>query len=300
MSTIEALNGEFGISGELNFSTHASGLTVVEIHNQQASAAISVQGAHLMSWQPSGEKAVIWTSPSAKLGSGKSMRGGIPVCWPWFGDHAANADYPAHGFVRMQLWKVVGSSTLENGETQITFEFERNETSKTYWPHATSLRYVITVGKTLQLELQTINNSAQDIEISEALHTYFNVSDVRNISIEGLNNCDYLDKTDGFKRKHQTGMISFAGEVDRVYLNTESDCVLVDPGMARKIRIEKRGSLSTVVWNPWIEKSQRMGDMGENGYLHIACIESGNAADNKIKLAPGAAHTLWVNYALED
>lgn len=299
MNIVEALNDKFGISGALNFSINDSGLRVVEIHNQQASATISLQGAHLMSWQPHNEDPVIWVSPSAKFGLGKSIRGGTPICWPWFGDHNSRADYPAHGFVRTQLWNVVDSSILEGGETQITFEFDANDTSKIYWPYATSLRYIITIGKTLQLELHTINNSAKEIEISEALHTYFSVSDIHNISIDGLNKCDYLDKTDGFKRKNQTGPIRFTGEVDRIYLDTESNCLLIDPGMGRKIRIEKSGSLSTVVWNPWAEKSQRMDDMNDDSYLHMVCIESANAANNKIKLAPGTEHSLRVSYTLE-
>ena len=125
------------------------------------------------------------------------------------------------------------------------------------------------------------------------------MSDVRNISVEGLNNCAYLDKVDGFKQKYQTGPISFAAEVDRVYLDTETTCTIHDPGLARQIHIKKRGSSSTVVWNPWIEKSDHMGDMGENGYLRMVCIESANAAANKIKLAPGAVHSLWVGYSID-
>ncbi len=299
MSNVDTLNTDFGISGSLRFKKDSSGLIIIEINNQHASAAVSLQGAHLLSWQPAGEEDVIWLSPEAKFNIGKSIRGGIPICWPWFGDHATQNDYPAHGFVRTLPWHVVQSETLKGGETRIALAFQPNDTSNKYWPYLTPLHLSITVGKTLELELTTTNQTDKEIVISEALHTYFNVSNVRNISVDGLNNCVYLDKVDGFKQKHQNGPVSFDDEVDRVYIDTETDCIIRDPNLSRQIHIKKRGSSSTVVWNPWVEKSNRMGDMGENGYLHMVCIESANAAANKATLAPGGEHSLWVSYSVE-
>lgn len=299
MSEIEDLNAQFGISNQLVFSTEPDRLTVANINNQHASAAIALQGGHLMTWTPRGEEPVIWLSPAAKRAPGKSIRGGVPICWPWFGGHATETSFPAHGFARTTLWQVIESSTLADGATQLKLELTPTDMPQQQWPHATTAQCIITVGHTLQIELITSNGSEDEITISEALHTYFAVSDVRNISVDGLDRCHYLDKVDAFKEKQQAGAITFSSEVDRVYLDTQADCIIHDPGLSRQIRISKAGSDSTVIWNPWIEKAEQMADLGDNGHLNMVCVESANAAKNSVTLAAGAEHSLKVCYSLE-
>ncbi len=299
MNDIENLNARFAISNQLAFESDPDGLTIANINNTQASASIALQGGHLMRWTPKRAEPVIWLSPAAKLIPGKSIRGGVPICWPWFGAHASQADFPAHGFARTTLWQVVESSTLADGATQLTLELEPSNMPKQQWPHATTVQCIITVGNTLQMELVTCNCSEDEITISEALHTYFAVSDVRNISIDGLDGCHYLDKVDDFKQKQQAGPITFSSEVDRVYVDTKADCIIRDPGLSRQIHISKAGSNSTVVWNPWIEKSEQMGNLGDNGYLNMVCVESANAAKNIVTLPAGAEHHLKVCYSVE-
>jgi D-hexose-6-phosphate mutarotase len=155
------------------------------------------------------------------------------------------------------------------------------------------------VGATLELDLITRNTGPESITIGDALHTYFAVSDVRNIAVDGLDGCTYIDKLDSDKHKQQSGPVTFAAETDRIYLDASADCLINDAGMQRRIRIGKRGSRSTVVWNPWLEKAEGMGDMGENGYLNMLCIESTNAADDVVTIAPGDEHHLWVSYQVE-
>ncbi len=299
MNNITNLNNPFGIGKQLVFATTPSGQTVITINNQQASATIALQGAHLMSWQPVDAEAVIWLSADAKLAPGKSIRGGMPICWPWFGAHATEPAFPAHGFARTADWDVIASASLPGGTTEIIFELALANNALTQWPNPTSVRYRITVGKTLSMELITHNTGPTAITISEALHTYFTVSDVRKISIDGLDGCHYLDKVDEMKERQQSGAVTFAGEVDRIYIDSEDDCIIHDPALSRQIRISKTGSRSTVVWNPWIEKSIQMGDMGEVGYLNMVCIESANAADNSITIPAGGEHRLTVNYSVE-
>jgi len=299
MTKIEDLNAQFAIANQLSFVTDTGGLTIANINNQHANASIALQGGHLMTWTPKGDEPVIWLSPDAKLAPGKSIRGGVPICWPWFGAHATEAAFPAHGFARTTLWQVIETNTLADGATQLTFELAPADIPKQQWPHATSLQCLMTVGHTLQIELVTCNDSQDEITISEALHTYFAVSDVGNISIDGLDGCHYLDKVDGLKQKTQSGPVTVSSELDRVYVDTKADCIIRDPGLSRQIRISKADSDSTVVWNPWIEKAEQMGDLGEDGYLNMVCVESANAGQNSVTLAAGAEHRLKVCYSVE-
>ncbi|MBI3902564.1 MAG: D-hexose-6-phosphate mutarotase [Nitrosomonadales bacterium] len=294
------LNQRFGIAGQLEFTQETNGLVVARIANTHALCAIALQGAHLMTFQPTHEQPLIWLSPVARLVPGKSLRGGVPVCWPWFGTHASESNFPAHGFARTVLWQVAESAALPDGSTRITFELPQSAMPAMQWPHACRVRNVVTVGKMLGMELVTENVGDAAFEIGEALHTYFAISDVDKVRITGLEGAEYLDKVDDWQRKTQAGSISIASEVDRLYVNTETECVIEDAGLKRRIRIAKRGSRSTVVWNPWIEKSVKMGDFGsDTGYRSMVCVESANAAENVVNIAPGAAHALHVVYSME-
>ena len=301
--SIEKLNHTFGITrggqGELVFASGPGGLVIARISNAQASATVALQGAHLLEWTPRGQRPVIWLSKDATFAPGKSIRGGIPICWPWFGAHASEADYPAHGFARTAPWQVTAASTLDDGATQLRLALPENETTRALWPHATPVEYTLTVGRQLQLALLTRNKGHRDVTLSQALHTYFMVDDVHSACVTGLDGYNYLDKVQNFARQQQQGTIHFNAEVDRVYLDAPGDCLIHDPGLKRCIRIRKQGSASTVVWNPWQEKSQQMGDMGEQGYQTMLCVESANAADDAVTIAPGGEHCLRVRYDVE-
>ncbi len=299
MADFSAVNARLGIPGQVLFKAGAGGLAVVEVTNAQASATIALQGAHLMTWTPRGQKPVIWLSRAAKFVPGKSIRGGVPICWPWFGPHVSEAAFPAHGFARTVLWEAISVEALSTGSTRLMFRLIANDATRAQWPYATPLECRMTIGSELEIELATRNLSNSAITIGDALHTYFEVSDARKISIHGLDACPYLDKVDGGKRKQQSGPVTINAEVDRIYLDSTADCLIDDPGFQRRLRIAKRGSRSTVVWNPWIEKAAKMGDLGENGYLNMVCVESTNAADDVVTIAPGAEHRLWVRYSVE-
>lgn len=296
---IPELQQRFGLPGEVSFTTVPHGMPVVEISNALSAGSLALQGAHLLGWAPHAEAPVIWLSPLAKFGPGKSVRGGVPVCWPWFGPHGSESGFPAHGFARSLVWEPIEAQSLADGATRLGFRLIANDASQTQWPHATPLEIRYTLGAALEIELLTRNATETPVVIGEALHTYFAVSDVRQIRVEGLDGSDYLDKADGGQRKRQTGAITFSGETDRVYLGTEADCLIVDPGLNRRIRVEKRGSRSTVVWNPWDEKARRLGDMAEDGYLGMVCVESANAAEDVVTVPPGGEHRLWVRYSVE-
>lgn len=297
---IAALNNSFGIAGQLEFVQDAGGLAVASIANAYAQSRIALQGAHIMTFQPNGEQPVIWLSPVAKLIQGKSIRGGVPVCWPWFGAHSSEAAFPAHGFARTAPWQVAASEALPDGRTRIAFELPQSAMPQAQWSHPCRVRLVATVGKTLTVELVTENTGKASFELGEALHTYFSISDVDNLRITGMEGCTYLDKVGVAETRIQQGAIQIAAEVDRIYIDTEADCLIEDGGFKRRIRIAKSGSRSNVVWNPWIEKSARMGDFGsDTGYRSMVCVESANAANNVVTVAPGASHSLRVTYSTE-
>ena len=302
-ANVEQLNKDFSFANEyhsLIFKMGKGDIPVVEIKNYQSSAAISLQGAHILSWVPAGEDDVIWLSDEAKFAVGKSVRGGVPICWPWFGPHEDNAAYPAHGFARTVLWQVTKAEAISAGETQITFQLDTrqlDETLQAMWPLPTIAEYRLTIAKTLTMELTTFNHSDQVMTIGQALHTYFKVDDVSCTKVLGLEGKDYLDKTDGFNRKTQAGAVTISAEVDRVYLDTPDDLIIDDN--KRKVIIKKKGSQSTVVWNPWKEVADKMGDLGEDGYLKMLCVESANAIEDTVDIDAGGSHSLQVIYELK-
>ncbi len=297
---ITELNSHFGIEDQVVFKTIHDDFVIVEINNVHATASIALQGAHFMSWVPKGEEPVIWMSQEASFKSGKSIRGGIPVCWPWFGDHSTNSSLPAHGFARTALWEVIQTEALKEDATLIAFRLIQNDANHDGWPYSSELEILFIIGESLRIDLVTRNTGESAFTVGDALHTYFSVSDVRNITINGLEDCLYLDKVDGsVEKKQQIGAVRFDQETDRIYLPSTDDCVIDDPGFKRRIRISKLNSESTVVWNPWIEKSIKMGDLGQDGYLDMVCVESANAADDVVLLAPGEKHHLWVCYSVE-
>jgi len=292
------LNDDFGIAGQLAFRDAGDGFIVIDIDNSHCMASIAMQGAHLMSWNPKGQQPVIWMSPVAKLAHGKSIRGGVPICWPWFGAHASESSFSRHGFARTVAWDVTATAALNDGATSISFSIA--DINKEQWPHDAPAQMHMIIGATLEMELMTQNKDEEAITVGDALHTYFRVSDASKIAIRGLDGCDYLDKVGAPARRNQQGDITIASEVDRIYFDQGQDIMIEDPGLERMIRIEKQGSHSTIVWNPWIEKTMKMGDFGsDDGYLGMVCVESANAAENLVRLAADETHSLWVRYSVE-
>ena len=293
------LNERFGIRGQLSFSAGPGNLPVVAVGNSQASATIALQGAHVMTWTPRGEQPVLWLSRVAKFAAGKSIRGGVPICWPWFGPHATEPKYPSHGFARTVMWKVIETQVLRDGSIRLVFELIQDDATRVFWPHSTEPRYIVTVGSSLDLELVTRNTGKTAVVIGGALHTYFGVDDIRTCAVHGLGDSAYLDMVDGGKKKQQVGPVTINAEVDRIYLDSTADILIDDPGLNRRIHIAKRGSSSSVVWNPWIDKAAKMGDFGPNGYLNMVCVESSNAATDVVEVPAGGEHRLWVRYSVE-
>lgn len=298
-----ALLARYAIPGHLSLRIGPNGLTFADIDNAHGSASLCLQGAHLMSWRPKDQaEPVVWLSPVATFAPGKSIRGGAPVCWPWFGPHATESGWPGHGFARTVPWELSATAALPDGSTSIGLTLMPTEATRAQWPHEARLALKVSVGSCLRIELTTHNPGPQALVLGEALHTYLGISDIGAVEVQGLDACEYVDKVAGAARKVQRGAVRFAGEVDRVYLNTSGDCVIVDPGLKRRIEIAKTGSRATVVWTPWVEKADKMGDFGpgragQGGWREMVCVESANALDNVVTVPAGGSHTLSVSYA---
>jgi len=297
---LDQYNESYGIDGVLSFVRGQGDMPVAEIKNDLAQASIALQGAHVLGFQANDQPALIWMSPEASFAEGKSLRGGIPVCWPWFGPHPSDSSLPAHGPARTTNWQPIASKANADGSTRISFEMLQSPAVIAMCGHALRVRLHVNVGASLTLELETTNQGQQSFTLGQALHTYFQVGDVRQARIEGLADCTYIDKVDGGIRKKQHGAVEINAETDRIYLATGDDCEIIDPALGRKILISSNGSASTVVWNPWVETALKMGDLGPDGYLHMLCVENTNAADDVVELAAGATHRLVTNYSNSD
>ncbi|GAB1232885.1 D-hexose-6-phosphate mutarotase [Ferrigenium sp. UT4] len=299
MPDLNLLNQRFAIENHVQLREIADGVIIAEVANQHALSNIALQGAHIATFQPRGEEPVIWLSPNAKFAPGKSIRGGVPICWPWFGPHKTDSKLPGHGFARTVPWELQETRALEDGATFLRFGLLQNDRTRAQWPHACSAQLEVTVGKSLRVELVTTNTGKEAFELGEALHTYFQISDVANMTLRGLEGCEYMDKVGNARRYNQPDSIVINSEVDRVYVNTDSDCLIEDTGLKRAIRIHKEGSRSTVVWNPWTEKAEKMGDFGPKLHRDMVCVESGNALENVVNVAPGETHRLVAVYSVE-
>jgi glucose-6-phosphate 1-epimerase len=222
--------------------------------------------------------------------AGKGVRGGVPVCWPWFGAGAAGK--PAHGFVRTRMWEVRETREDLAGTVLVRLGIKDDESTRAMWNHAFDLELIVTVGAALKIELVTRNTGNAAFAISEALHTYFRVGDISQTQVGGLEETTYMDKVRDFAQSVQTGPITFSGETDRVYVNTTADCLIRDTALGRIIRVAKAGSISTVVWNPWMEKEKGFADMAAGEYRDMLCVETANASPDEVVIEPAGKHSL--------
>ena len=224
------------------------------------------------------------------------MRGGVPICWPWFGPHPTDSSKPSHGVARKTFWQVSSTETTTTGETRVILKLTDSPESLEKWDYSFELAIAVTVGKTLKLDLVTRNTGSEAFEVTQALHTYFTIGDVDQVKVLGLDGCDYIDKVDGEATKTQLGEVAIAAEVDRVYSDVPSELTIADPALNRKIRITSKNSTTAIVWNPWIDKSKTMGDLPNEDYKKMICVETANAGKEVISVAPQTTYTLTAEY----
>ena len=271
------------------------------IRHQGAQLLIAEQGAQLLSYQRDDAPPLIWLSEQAEYRRGQGLRGGVPVCWPWFGALERNpaeiqAQYrgsaaPAHGLVRTLDWRLEDIRE-EDDAVSIEFVFDSRVQPLPDWPHAVELRLLIRLDQRLHLRLTSHNHGTHPLFLSQALHSYFAVSDIHQVQVEGLHGCRYIETLEDWQARLQQGPVTFGGETDRIYLGVPSQISFRDPQWRRRVHVLSSGSHSAVVWNPWIAKSRYLSQFAEDAWTGMLCIETANVLEDRIELPPNAAHAL--------
>jgi glucose-6-phosphate 1-epimerase len=285
------LDRRFGIRGTAKVCEGNGGLTVVKITGPLAEGEIYLHGAQVTSWKPTAEDEVLFLSSTSRWTEGQAIRGGIPICFPWFRAKADDPHAPAHGFVRTKVWQLESIVENESGVAVSMFT-EGDDQTRRSWPGEFRLVHRVTFGSELSLELACTNTGTVSLRFEEALHTYNRVADVREARLLGLDNVHFLDNTDSNKEKTQSGDVVIVAQTDNAYLNTQNGVDLVDPKLRRRLRLKKSNSLTTVVWNPWREGAARLSDLGDGEWTQFLCVEASNILGNAVNLAPGQAHKM--------
>jgi len=291
ITDIADLQRRMGIPGIANVTAGNGELARVQITTPTATGEIYLHGAHVTSWKPAGKEDVFFVSPHSLWQEGHAIRGGVPICFPWFGGKADDPHAPDHGFVRTKEWKLE-KITANQGSVAVDLSTESSPETKHWYSSDFHLLYRVTCGAELTLELILSNTGKEPLRFEEALHSYHNVGDVTKAAINGLDGTHYLDKTDSYREKTQAGDVQITRETDRVYLNTAHPLTLSDPVLQRRIILTKENSLTTVVWNPWSENALTMSDMGADQWKKMLCIETSNVGDFAVRLAPGQQHSM--------
>lgn len=287
---LSQLQQEYAHLNAIDFSQNEQGVIFIHVESQLACATISLHGGHVCHFQPQGEKPLLWMSQSASFQPGKAIRGGVPVCWPWFGPHPKGL--PQHGFVRNQAWQLAGIERLTDGQIKVVLSVNQSPASQQIWPYPFELTLSLVIGTELDMVLTSKNTGDTAFTVGGALHSYFAIADIARTRIEGLAETVFDDKVSGEEGMIQLGDILIDQEVDRVYLDARADCLIHDEGNGRVIRVTKSGSQTTVVWNPWLDKAASMVDFDDQGYGQMLCIEAVNAGQDVYSLKPNQEHIL--------
>ncbi len=239
-------------------------LPVLVITHPKVSAAITLQGAHLLAYQPAGEEPVLWMSSESAFKTGVAIRGGVPICWPWFGP----AGKPSHGFARNLPWELTSHHEDENG-VELVLTLKDSAETRELWPHDFTLTARFRLGKECHIELE----STGDFETTSALHAYFNIGDIDKVKVSGLGK-SFIDKVDGGKTAQQNGDLTFSGQTDRIFTQAEATSLIVDSALNRTLVIQHHHNSDVVAWNPGAELSVSMKDMADDSYKTMVCVET--------------------------
>jgi glucose-6-phosphate 1-epimerase len=288
-SKVAELDRRFGIPGIACVCEGNGAMPRVHITSSLCEGDIYLHGAQVTSWKPAGADEVLFLSTRSRWEDGQAIRGGIPICFPWFRAKADDPQAPSHGFVRTTSWQVESIFESESG-VAVTMFTGSDERTQSWWPGEFRLVHRATFGSELRLELVCTNTGKMPLRFEEALHTYNRVADVRDARIQGLDTVSFLDNTDSNKQKTQAGDAVLTSQTDNAYLNTQNAVDVLDPKMRRRIQLKKANSLTTVVWNPWREGASKLRDLGDDEWTQFLCVEASNILDLAINLGPGQEH----------
>jgi glucose-6-phosphate 1-epimerase len=299
MDTIAELDRRFGVPGVATVGEGHGGLPRVQITGSFGEGEMYLHGAHVTSWKPVGGDEVLFVSSKSRWEEGQAIRGGIPICFPWFRAKLDDAHAPAHGFVRTKMWQLESIAENDRGVAVSMFTESDAETRR-WWPADFRLVLGVIFGSELKLDLVCTNTGTTTLRFEEALHTYNRVSDVAGVRLQGLDTVQFLDNTNSNKEKTQHGDVAIASQTDNAYVDTESEVNLLDAQMHRQIRLQKANSLTTVVWNPWRDAAAKLRDLGDGEWTQFLCVEASNILGASVLLEPGQTHTMTAVLSLAE
>ena len=294
-TSVSLLNDRFGIPGKAEIQEGKGGLSCVRVSSSSALGEIYLHGAHVTSWRPNCGKEILFVSSRSEFKDGKAIRGGIPICFPWFGPKQDDRSASSHGFVRTRPWhlKSIDASATDVTVTMFT---ESDLDTKRWWNFDFRIEHRVRFGADLQSDLVVVNTGNTPLTFEAAQHTYFRVENIQQVQISGLEGTRYLDKVDSGSEKLQEGVIEFREETDRVYLNTLNAVTLSDVSRNQNCVVEKNGSRNTVIWNPWAEKAQALPDLADDEYRVMVCAETACIGEAAVTLEPNDQHTMTSLY----
>ena len=299
MIDIDELEDKFSIEGELGFAELENDLIFITVSNKYADADICLYGGHVTSFKPRNSMEILWMSPDSNFEVGKAIRGGIPVCFPWFGPHKTDPEKPQHGFARLMYWDMLETTILPSGETMVRLQLCSSEVTKTYWPHDFCAELTVVVGTTLAVALKVTNTSDVPFEYTSALHSYYYLSAIDNIAVTGLEGITYYNQNTGENGVQDESLLQINEPLTRHYLDTETPVVIEDSIFRRQIKVDKSGSKVTTVWNPGEETCAKIDDLPDDAWETFVCVEAVNAFDDVILLAPHELHETSAIIGLE-
>lgn len=286
---IDILNKRFGAPGRIAFRSGEAGLPIVSLVNQYGTCEVSLYGGHVLSYRPTGHGPVLFVSKHSLYEPGQPIRGGVPLCWPWFGPSQDPA-LPLHGFARIVQWDL-RATEYSSDVTELRLSLCDSEQTRRYWPFAFELSLCVRLDQRLNLELTTANRDGKPFTLTQAFHPFLRVRDIMDVTVHGLDQAAFTDRRSGLTGKHE-GPFVIREEVDRIFTPVKPECALHDKGLGRALAMTFSGTPQMVVWNPWVEKAKAMPNFGDEEYAYMLCLEPANTAESPVTLAPGEKHTL--------
>jgi glucose-6-phosphate 1-epimerase len=298
VSTPTEPDRRFGIPADATVCEGNGALPKVRVSGSFGEGEMYLHGAHVTSWKPAGHDEALFVSTKSRWQEGQAIRGGIPICFPWFRAKADDPNAPAHGFVRTKSWRL--ESIVENeSEVSVSMFTESDDLTRRWWPGEFRLVHRVTFGSELRMELVCTNTGTKPLKFEEALHTYNRVANVQDVRLQGLDGVSFLDNMKSNQEKTQGGDVTIASQTDSAYRNTQSVVDLLDPIKNRRIRLRKEHSLNTVVWNPWTDGAERLQDLGPSEWRQFLCVEASNIMGAAVDLAPGQQHMMAAVITIE-
>jgi glucose-6-phosphate 1-epimerase len=285
----------------VRLETGRGGLPVLLVDGSAARAEIYLHGATVTDWTPRDREPVLWVSSASRFTRDAAIRGGVPICFPWFGAQAGHPESPSHGFARLSEWSLVGAEDDGEDVTVRLCLTDSDATGASSWPHCFEAVYTVVVGSRLSLALTVTNRGDDAVVFEEALHTYLEVRDIRATEVAGLEGNAFYDSLAGpgvGPAPGESDPVRFRAETDRIYVGTRGTVTVRDTDAGRSVLVGKDGSETTVVWNPWIDKARDLPDFGEDEWKGMVCAEVGNIRDAAVRLAPGGSHTMTAIFEL--